>query len=111
MGRLWDSLYFLSGSDDGSFASNEVTRKWAWENLGTIWTILHCFVFPLLLAYSTVPQLAALRSSRSRSRFDCGSMWSRLGNRPGSVRFSGGSNRHRSHISLLVLGLSAAVGV
>jgi L-rhamnose-H+ transport protein len=52
------SLLFLAGAMNGSFTlPMKFARKWAWENTWAVWTLFALFVFPPLLAYSTVPQL------------------------------------------------------
>jgi L-rhamnose-H+ transport protein len=57
------SLLFLAGVMNGSFAlPMKFTRNWAWENTWLVWTICALFVFPLLLAYSTIPQLSRVYS-------------------------------------------------
>ena len=107
------SLLFLAGAMNGSFAlPMKFTRKWAWKNTWAIWTLFALFVFPLLLAYTTVPQInSACHPGRSwgRDHRGCGSTWSRLGNH--QVLF--GLAVEAIGIALtfsVVLGLSAAVG-
>lgn len=53
------SLLFLAGAMNGSFTlPMKFTHKWAWENTWAIWTIFALFIFPPLLAYSTIPELS-----------------------------------------------------
>ena len=89
------TLLFLAGAMNGSFAlPMKFTRKWAWENTWAIWTIFALFVFPLLLAYSTVPQISsayaqagggAEREEPQRRRHRAGPQREVL-RHPGSVR-------------------------
>lgn len=51
-------LLLLAGAMNGSFAlPMKFTNKWAWENTWSIWTVFALFVFPPILAYSTIPNL------------------------------------------------------
>jgi L-rhamnose-H+ transport protein len=86
------------------------TRKWAWENTWAIWTIFALFVFPLLLAYSTVPQLSSAYAQAGAGVVlmvaVCGAGW-------GIAQVLFGLAVEAIGIALtfsIVLGLSAAVG-
>lgn len=51
-------LLLVAGAMNGSFAlPMKFTTKWAWENTWAIWSVFALFIFPPLLAYSTVPNL------------------------------------------------------
>jgi L-rhamnose-H+ transport protein len=105
------SLLFLAGTMNGSFAlPMKFTRKWAWENTWAIWTIFALFVFPLLLAYSTVPQLSSAYAQAGAGVVlmvaVCGAGW-------GIAQVLFGLAVEAIGIALtfsVVLGLSAAVG-
>jgi L-rhamnose-H+ transport protein len=105
------SLLFLAGMMNGSFAlPMKFTRKWAWENTWAIWTIFALFVFPLLLAYSTVPQLSSAYAQAGPEVVlmvaVCGAGW-------GIAQVLFGLAVEAIGIALtfsVVLGLSAAVG-
>ena len=96
---------------NGSFTlPMKFTRKWAWENTWAIWTIFALFVFPLLLAYSTVPQLSSAYSQAGAGVVlmvaACGAGW-------GIAQVLFGLAVEAIGIALtfsIVLGLSAAVG-
>jgi L-rhamnose-H+ transport protein len=105
------SLLFLAGAINGSFTlPMKFTRKWAWENTWAIWTILALFVFPFLLAYSTVPQLSSAYAQAGAGAVlmvaACGAGW-------GIAQVLFGLAVEAIGIALtfsIVLGLSAAVG-
>jgi L-rhamnose-H+ transport protein len=105
------SLLFLAGAMNGSFTlPMKFTRKWAWENTWAIWTMLALFVFPLLLAYSTVPQLSSAYAQAGAGVVlmvaACGAGW-------GIAQVLFGLAVEAIGIALtfsVVLGLSAAVG-
>jgi L-rhamnose-H+ transport protein len=105
------SLLFLAGAMNGSFTlPMKFTRKWAWENTWAIWTIFALFVFPLLLAYSTVPQLSSAYAQAGAGVVlmvaACGAGW-------GIAQVLFGLAVEAIGIALtfsIVLGLSAAVG-
>ena len=105
------SLLLLAGAMNGSFTlPMKFTRKWAWENTWAIWTILALFVFPLLLAYSTVPQLSSAYAQAGAGVVlmvaACGAGW-------GIAQVLFGLAVEAIGIALtfsVVLGLSAAVG-
>lgn len=105
------SLLFLAGAMNGSFTlPMKFTRKWAWENTWAIWTIFALFVFPLLLAYSTVPQLSSAYAQAGSGIVlmvaACGAGW-------GIAQVLFGLAVEAIGIALtfsVVLGLSAAVG-
>lgn len=105
------SLLFLAGAMNGSFTlPMKFTRKWAWENTWAIWTIFALFVFPLLLAYSTVPQLSSAYAQAGAGIVlmvaACGAGW-------GIAQVLFGLAVEAIGIALtfsVVLGLSAAVG-
>jgi L-rhamnose-H+ transport protein len=105
------SLLFLAGAMNGSFTlPMKFTRKWAWENTWAIWTIFALFVFPLLLAYSTVPQLGSAYAQAGAGVVlmvaACGAGW-------GIAQVLFGLAVEAIGIALtfsVVLGLSAAVG-
>jgi L-rhamnose-H+ transport protein len=105
------SLLFLAGAINGSFTlPMKFTRKWAWENTWAIWTIFALFVFPLLLAYSTVPQLSSAYAQAGAGVVlmvaVCGAGW-------GIAQVLFGLAVEAIGIALtfsVVLGLSAAVG-
>jgi L-rhamnose-H+ transport protein len=105
------SLLFLAGAINGSFTlPMKFTRKWAWENTWAIWTIFALFVFPLLLAYSTVPQLSSAYAQAGAGAVlmvaACGAGW-------GIAQVLFGLAVEAIGIALtfsIVLGLSAAVG-
>jgi L-rhamnose-H+ transport protein len=105
------SLLFLAGAMNGSFTlPMKFTRKWAWENTWAIWTIFALFVFPLLLAYSTVPQLSRAYTQAGAGVVlivaACGAGW-------GIAQVLFGLAVEAIGIALtfsVVLGLSAAVG-
>lgn len=105
------SLLFLAGAMNGSFTlPMKFTRKWAWENTWAIWTIFALFVFPLLLAYSTVPQLSSAYAQAGVGVVlmvaACGAGW-------GIAQVLFGLAVEAIGIALtfsVVLGLSAAVG-
>lgn len=105
------SLLFLAGAMNGSFTlPMKFTRKWAWENTWAIWTILALFVLPLLLAYSTVPQLSGAYAQAGAGVVltvaACGAGW-------GIAQVLFGLAVEAIGIALtfsVVLGLSAAVG-
>ena len=105
------SLLFLAGAINGSFTlPMKFTRKWAWENTWAIWTIFALFVFPLLLAYSTVPQLSSAYAQAGAGVVwvvaACGAGW-------GIAQVLFGLAVEAIGIALtfsIVLGLSAAVG-
>jgi len=105
------SLLFLAGAINGSFTlPMKFTRKWAWENTWAIWTILALFVFPFLLAYSTVPQLSSAYAQAGAGVVlmvaACGAGW-------GIAQVLFGLAVEAIGIALtfsIVLGLSAAVG-
>ena len=105
------SLLFLAGAINGSFTlPMKFTRKWAWENTWAIWTIFALFVFPLLLAYSTVPQLSGAYAQAGAGVVlmvaACGAGW-------GIAQVLFGLAVEAIGIALtfsIVLGLSAAVG-
>src|SRR5215472_1712550 len=105
------SLLFLAGAMNGSFTlPMKFTRKWAWENTWAIWTIFALFIFPPLLAYSTVPELNSVYA-RAGSRVvvmvaACGAGW-------GIAQVLFGLAVDAIGIALtfsIVLGISAAVG-
>jgi len=101
----------LAGAMNGSFTlPMKFTRKWAWENTWAVWTILALFVFPLLLAYSTVPQLSSAYTQAGAGVVlmvaACGAGW-------GIAQVLFGLAVEAIGIALtfsVVLGLSAAVG-
>jgi L-rhamnose-H+ transport protein len=105
------SLLLLAGAMNGSFTlPMKFTRKWAWENTWAIWTILALFVLPLLLAYSTVPQLSSAYAQAGAGVVlmvaACGAGW-------GIAQVLFGLAVEAIGIALtfsVVLGLSAAVG-
>jgi len=105
------TLLFLAGAMNGSFAlPMKFTRKWAWENTWAIWTIFALFVFPLLLAYSTVPQIGSAYAQAGAEVVlivaACGAGW-------GIAQVLFGLAVEAIGIALtfsVVLGLSAAVG-
>jgi L-rhamnose-H+ transport protein len=105
------SLLFLAGAMNGSFAlPMKFARKWAWENTWAIWTIFALFVFPVLLAYSTVPQLGSAYAQAGAGVVlmvaACGAGW-------GIAQVLFGLAVEAIGIALtfsVVLGLSAAVG-
>ncbi len=105
------TLLFLAGAMNGSFAlPMKFTRKWAWENTWAIWTIFALFVFPLLLAYSTVPQISSAYAQAGAGVVlivaACGAGW-------GIAQVLFGLAVEAIGIALtfsVVLGLSAAVG-
>lgn len=105
------SLLFLAGAMNGSFTlPMKFTRKWAWENTWAIWTIFALFVFPLLLTYSTVPQLSSAYAQAGAGVVlmvaACGAGW-------GIAQVLFGLAVEAIGIALtfsIVLGLSAAVG-
>src|SRR5580692_992058 len=105
------SLLLLAGAMNGSFTlPMKFTRKWAWENTRAIWTILALFVFPLLLAYSTVPQLSSAYAQAGAGVVllvaACGAGW-------GIAQVLFGLAVEAIGIALtfsVVLGLSAALG-
>jgi L-rhamnose-H+ transport protein len=105
------SLLFLAGAINGSFTlPMKFTRKWAWENTWAIWTIFALFVFPFLLAYSTVPQLSSAYAQAGAGAVlmvaACGAGW-------GIAQVLFGLAVEAIGIALtfsIVLGLSAAVG-
>jgi L-rhamnose-H+ transport protein len=105
------SLLFLAGAMNGSFTlPMKFTRKWAWENTWAIWTIFALFVFPLLLAYSTVPHLSSAYTQAGPRVVlmvaACGAGW-------GIAQVLFGLAVEAIGIALtfsVVLGLSAAVG-
>jgi L-rhamnose-H+ transport protein len=105
------SLLFLAGAMNGSFTlPMKFTRKWAWENTWAIWTIFALFVFPLLLAYGTVPQLSTAYAQAGAGVVlmvaACGAGW-------GIAQVLFGLAVEAIGIALtfsVVLGLSAAVG-
>ena len=96
---------------NGSFTlPMKFTRKWAWENTWAIWTIFALFVFPVLLAYSTVPQLSSAYAQAGAGVVlmvaACGAGW-------GIAQVLFGLAVEAIGIALtfsIVLGLSAAVG-
>jgi L-rhamnose-H+ transport protein len=96
---------------NGSFTlPMKFTRKWAWENTWAIWTIFALFVFPLLLAYSSVPQLSRAYAQAGAAVVlmvaACGAGW-------GIAQVLFGLAVEAIGIALtfsIVLGLSAAVG-
>ena len=91
--------------DEVSRVSGRGRTPWA------IWTLFALFLFPFLLAYVTVPQLnSAYSQAGAWVVSPCGGMWSRLGNRSGSVRPGGGSDRHRSYAVLRCFGFVSCVG-
>jgi L-rhamnose-H+ transport protein len=105
------SLLFLAGAMNGSFTlPMKFTRKWAWENTWAIWTIFALFVFPFLLAYSTVPQINSAYAQAGAGVVlivaACGAGW-------GIAQVLFGLAVEAIGITLtfsVVLGLSAAVG-
>jgi L-rhamnose-H+ transport protein len=105
------SLLFLAGAMNGSFAlPMKFTRKWAWENTWAIWTLFALFVFPLLLAYTTVPRIDSAYSQAGAGVVfivaACGAGW-------GIAQVLFGLAVEAIGIALtfsVVLGLSAAVG-
>jgi L-rhamnose-H+ transport protein len=105
------SFLFLAGAMNGSFTlPMKFTRKWAWENTWAVWTIFALFIFPPLLAYSTVP---ALGSAYGQAGWrvvlmvaSCGAGW-------GIAQVLFGLAVDAIGIALtfsVVLGISAAVG-
>jgi len=57
-------LVFLAGAMNGSFPlPMRYMRKWAWENIWTVWSIVALVVVPWLLAFLTVPHLPAVYST------------------------------------------------
>lgn len=51
-------LALISGACDGSYgAVMKVTRKWQWENIWLLFSVTALAVFPLALAYWSVPDL------------------------------------------------------
>jgi L-rhamnose-H+ transport protein len=105
------SLLLLAGGMNGSFAlPMKFTRKWAWENTWAIWTILALIVFPLLLAYGTVPRLS---SAYAQAGTEVVSMVAACGAGWGIAQVLFGLGVETIGIALtfsVVLGLSAAVG-
>jgi L-rhamnose-H+ transport protein len=52
-------LSLLAGAVNGSFAApTKYAKHWEWENIWSVWAVGAMFVFPWLLAYLTVPNLA-----------------------------------------------------
>src|SRR5580693_5329528 len=105
------SMLFVAGAMNGSFAlPMKFTLKWAWENTWAIWTLFALFLFPFLLAYSTVPQInSAYAQAGAGVVFivaACGAGW-------GIAQVLFGLAVEAIGIALtfsVVLGLSAAVG-
>ncbi|MGH9407621.1 MAG: L-rhamnose/proton symporter RhaT [Terriglobia bacterium] len=57
-------LSIIAGLLNGSFATpTKYTRKWAWENIWSVWAVVAMFIFPWLLVWATIPHSGALYSS------------------------------------------------
>jgi L-rhamnose-H+ transport protein len=105
------SLLLLAGAMNGSFAlPMKFTKKWAWENTWAIWTVFALFIFPPLLAYSTVPELNSAYAQAGRGVIllvaACGAGW-------GIAQVLFGLAVEAIGIALtfsVVLGISAVVG-
>ncbi len=54
-------LALVAGALNGSFAApTKYTGRWKWENVWAVWAVVAFFIFPWVLALSTVPNLLAV---------------------------------------------------
>ena len=58
--KMGGAFVLLAAMANASFAlPMKWMRRWAWENIWLLWSVASLLVFPLLVAYLTVPQLFA----------------------------------------------------
>jgi L-rhamnose-H+ transport protein len=60
---MWKGLLltFVAGAMGGTFPlPMRHMRKWAWENIWTVWSVVALIVVPWLMAFFTVPHLGAV---------------------------------------------------
>jgi L-rhamnose-H+ transport protein len=104
-------LLVIAGVMNASFTlPMKFTKKWAWENTWTVWTVFGLLIFPPLAAYLTIPHLGEVYA---RAGVDnvimvavCGLAW-------GIAQVLFGLAVNAIGIALgfaIVLGLSAALG-
>jgi L-rhamnose-H+ transport protein len=104
-------LLLVAGAMNGSFTlPMKFTTKWAWENTWLVWTIFALGLFPVLLAYLTVPFLGDVYAQGGLRPIaiaaGCGAGW-------GIAQVFFGLAVDAVGIALafsLILGISAAVG-
>src|SRR5215470_17348234 len=54
-------LTLMAGTMGGSFAlPMRYMKKWAWENIWTVWSLVALILIPWLLALATVPHLTSV---------------------------------------------------
>jgi L-rhamnose-H+ transport protein len=104
-------LLVIAGVMNASFTlPMKFTRKWAWENTWTVWTLFALLILPALTAYLTIPNLGAVYSRAGAEVVVlvamCGLAW-------GVAQVLFGLAVNAIGIALgfaIVLGLSAALG-
>jgi L-rhamnose-H+ transport protein len=104
-------LLVVAGVMNASFTlPMKFTKKWAWENSWTVWTVFALLMLPALTAYLTIPNLGAVYSNAGSEVIVlvamCGLAW-------GVAQVLFGLAVNAIGIALgfaIVLGLSAALG-
>src|SRR6266705_3362529 len=104
-------LLVIAGVMNASFTlPMKFTKKWAWENTWTVWTVFGLLIFPPLAAYLTTPNLGSVYSRAGVQSVilvaACGLAW-------GIAQVLFGLAVNAIGIALgfaIVLGLSAALG-
>ena len=104
-------LLVIAGVMNASFTlPMKFTKKWAWENTWTVWTLFALLILPALTAYLTIPNLGAVYSKAGVEVVVlvavCGLAW-------GVAQVLFGLAVNAIGIALgfaIVLGLSAALG-
>lgn len=104
-------LAFIGGGLQGGFVlPMKYMKNWKWENGWFVYTIMNCLVFPLILAFATIPNLMDIYRSSSVATINTIFLFG-IGWGIGSVLFGLGADFLGMTIGIAIItGINACLG-